>query len=145
MDNQFTAEDGSYVFPNISAENTDHASDVGVEYYCTATNAIGTIRSPTVRAFYAGERENGCGWCLVIITYIYIYNIMYTCMLCCGFKYHLSHFLGESCCVVVLCFSESEFAIYYYTYLLHMQHFLDFEMVQKLRLVQSQIQHQWML
>ena len=65
MDDQFTAEDGSYVFPNITAVNTSHASDVGVEYYCTATNAFGTIRSPTVRAFYAGERENGCGWCLV--------------------------------------------------------------------------------
>ena len=72
MDDQFTAEDGSYVFPNITAENTGHASDVGVEYYCTATNAFGTIRSPTVRAFYAGERENG--WCLVSITYVYMYN-----------------------------------------------------------------------
>ena len=54
MDNQFIGEDGSFVFPNITAEDTEYASDVGVEYYCTATNAFGTIRSPTVRAFYAG-------------------------------------------------------------------------------------------
>jgi hypothetical protein len=53
VDDQFTAEDGSYVFPNITAENTGHASGAGVEYYCTATNAFGTIRSPTVKAFYA--------------------------------------------------------------------------------------------
>ena len=87
----------------------------------------------------------GVAGALLVLCIIYIIIIyLYTRMLCCGFKYHLSNFFG-SCCVVLFCLSESEFAIYYYTYLLHMQHFLDFEMVMKLRLVQSQIQHQWML
>ena len=72
VDDLFTMEDGSYVFPNITAVDTEYASDVGVEYYCTASNAFGTIRSPTVRAFYAGERENGCAQSLVSITYMYV-------------------------------------------------------------------------
>ena len=55
VDDLFTMEDGSYVFPIITAADTEYASDGGVEYYCTASNAFGTIRSPTVRAFYAGK------------------------------------------------------------------------------------------
>ena len=43
------------MFPSITAEDMEYASDVGVEYYCTATNSFGTIRSLTVRAFYACE------------------------------------------------------------------------------------------
>ena len=65
MDGQFIGENGTFVFPNITAADTEYASDVGVEYYCTATNAFGTIRSPNVTAFYACKRENGCGWCLM--------------------------------------------------------------------------------
>ena len=59
MDNQFRRPDGSYVFLSITEEDVEYASDVGVEYYCTATNDFGTIRSPTVRAFYASERGVG--------------------------------------------------------------------------------------
>ena len=54
-DDTFRQADGSYLFPNITAENLDHANGDGVQYYCTAKNAFGTIRSRTVRAFYAGE------------------------------------------------------------------------------------------
>ena len=54
VDDEFKTEDGDYVFPNIIQANSQYADDDGVEYYCTATNDFGTIRSPTVRAFYAG-------------------------------------------------------------------------------------------
>ena len=57
LDNAFKQEDGSYVFPNITAADSAYASGDGVQYYCTATNAFGTIRSRTVTAFYAGECE----------------------------------------------------------------------------------------
>ncbi|CAI8037885.1 Contactin-5 [Geodia barretti] len=53
MDNEFIQDDGSYIFPNITEANSAYASGDGIEYYCTATNAFGTIRSRTVRAFYA--------------------------------------------------------------------------------------------
>ena len=56
MDNEFIQEDGSYIFPNITEANSAYASGDGIEYYCTAANNFGTIRSRTVRAFYAGER-----------------------------------------------------------------------------------------
>ena len=46
---------GSYVFPDITAADSAFADGDGVEYYCTATSVFGTIRSRTVRAFYAGE------------------------------------------------------------------------------------------
>ena len=55
MDNVYRAANGSYVFPNITAADSAFADGDGVEYYCTATNVFGTIRSRTVRAFYAGE------------------------------------------------------------------------------------------
>ena len=45
MDNVYRAPDGSYVFPNISAADSAFADGDGVEYYCTATNVFGTIRS----------------------------------------------------------------------------------------------------
>ena len=54
VDDEFKTEDGDYVFPNINEANSEYADEDGVEYYCTATNDFGTIRSPTVRAFYAG-------------------------------------------------------------------------------------------
>ena len=54
VDDEFKTEDGDYVFPNITQANSQYADEDGVEYYCTATNDFGTIRSPTVRAFYAG-------------------------------------------------------------------------------------------
>ena len=57
MDNELRQEDGSYIFRNITAADSAYASGDGIEYYCTATNDFGTIRSRTVRAFYAGERE----------------------------------------------------------------------------------------
>ena len=57
VDDMFVTEDGSYVFPNITKADVEYASDDGVEYYCTATNDFGTIRSPTVRAFYSCEWE----------------------------------------------------------------------------------------
>ena len=57
MNNELRQEDGSYIFPNITAADSAYASGDGIEYYCTATNDFGTIRSRTVRAFYAGERE----------------------------------------------------------------------------------------
>ena len=55
MDNEYRQEDGSYLFPKITEANSTYASGDGIEYYCTATNDFGTIRSRTVRAFYAGE------------------------------------------------------------------------------------------
>ena len=55
LDNEYRQEDGSYVFPNITAADSAYASGDGVEYYCTASNDFGTIRSRTVTAFYAGE------------------------------------------------------------------------------------------
>ena len=55
MDNVSRAPNGSYVFPNITEARSDIANGDGVEYYCTATNVFGTIRSRTVKAFYAGE------------------------------------------------------------------------------------------
>ena len=57
LDNEYRQEDGSYVFPNITAADSAYANGDGVEYYCTASNDFGTIRSRTVTAFYAGERE----------------------------------------------------------------------------------------
>ena len=54
-DNEYRQENGSYVFPNITAADSAYASGDGVEYYCTASNDFGTIRSRTVTAFYAGE------------------------------------------------------------------------------------------
>ena len=54
-DSTFVAASGSYIFPNITQQNSSYASGDGVEYYCTATNSFGTIRSRTVRAFYACE------------------------------------------------------------------------------------------
>ena len=54
-DSTFVAANGSYIFPNITQQNSSYASGSGVEYYCTATNSFGTIRSRTVRAFYACE------------------------------------------------------------------------------------------
>ena len=45
---------GSFQYPNIGAADTEFASRVdGVEYYCTASNLFGTIRSTNARAFYA--------------------------------------------------------------------------------------------
>ena len=61
MDNEFIQEDGSYIFPNITAADSAYASGDGIEYYCTATNDFGTILSKTVRAFYAGERPGKLG------------------------------------------------------------------------------------
>ena len=55
VDSEFQAEDGSYLFPNITEAHMAYASGDGVEYYCTATNDFGTIRSRTVKAFYAGK------------------------------------------------------------------------------------------
>ena len=54
VDDEFNTEDGDYVFPNINEANSEYADYDGVEYYCTATNDFGTIRSPIVRAFYTG-------------------------------------------------------------------------------------------
>ena len=55
VDSEFKAENGSYLFPNITEADMAYASGDGVEYYCTATNDFGTIRSRTVKAFYAGK------------------------------------------------------------------------------------------
>ena len=55
VDNQFRTEDGSYFVPNINPSDGTYASADGVEYYCTATNDFGTIRSRTARAFIASE------------------------------------------------------------------------------------------
>ena len=54
VDDQFNqAADGSY-HVNISNDGT-YASADGVDYYCTASNDFGTIRSRTARAFIASE------------------------------------------------------------------------------------------
>ena len=47
----------SLVVENVMNDG-EYASGNGVPYYCTATNAFGTIRSPTVRAFYS------CKYCV---------------------------------------------------------------------------------
>ena len=57
LDEEFKMGDGSYVFPNINETHVDYANGEGVEYYCTAENCLGTIRSPTVKAFYAGMHD----------------------------------------------------------------------------------------
>ena len=54
IDNEYRTADHSYVFPSITEADSAYASGSGIEYYCTATNDFGTIRSRTVRAFYAG-------------------------------------------------------------------------------------------
>ena len=54
VDSQFSqAADGSY-YVNISNDGT-YASAEGVEYYCTASNDFGTIRSRTATASIASE------------------------------------------------------------------------------------------
>ena len=55
MDNDYGQEDGSYVIPHITEANSTYANRDGIQYYCTASNDFGTIRSRLVRAFYAGE------------------------------------------------------------------------------------------
>ena len=54
VDNEFRQEDGSY-FVTINPSDGTYASADGVEYYCTASNDFGTIRSRTARAFIASE------------------------------------------------------------------------------------------
>ena len=54
VDNEYRTADNSYVFPNITEADSAYASGDGIQYYCTATNGFGTIRSRTVKAFYAG-------------------------------------------------------------------------------------------
>ena len=54
VDNEYRTTDNSYVFPNITETDSAYASGDGIQYYCTATNDFGTIRSRTVKAFYAG-------------------------------------------------------------------------------------------
>ena len=53
MDPAFVRANGSFFFPNITEQDTTYANNGGVEYYCTARNSFGTIRSKTVKAFYA--------------------------------------------------------------------------------------------
>ena len=60
VDPTFVKDDGSFFFPNITEKNTTYASRDGVEYYCTANNSFGTIRSKTVKAFYACKLSQ-CG------------------------------------------------------------------------------------
>ena len=55
VDNQFRQEDGSYFVPNINSSYGTYASDDGVEYYCTASNDFGTIRSRTATVSIARE------------------------------------------------------------------------------------------
>ena len=55
VDNQFRTENGSYFVPNINPSDGTYASVDGVEYYCTASNDFGTIRSRTATASIAGE------------------------------------------------------------------------------------------
>ena len=69
LDNDLKQFDGSYVFPNITEADSAYASEDGIEYYCTATNDFGIIRSRTARAFYAGEREK-YSTCAVKITVV---------------------------------------------------------------------------
>ena len=54
VDNEYRTAGNSYVFPNITETDSAYASGDGIEYYCTATNDFGIIRSRTVKAFYAG-------------------------------------------------------------------------------------------
>ena len=54
VDNQFRQEDGSY-FVTINPSDNTYASTDGVEYYCTATNDFGTIRSRNATASIARE------------------------------------------------------------------------------------------
>lgn len=51
-----------------SAVDGVDASTGGIQFYCTASNGYGTIRSKTVTAFIAGEEGGGgrgCGTCLL--------------------------------------------------------------------------------
>ena len=48
---------GSLMVSDTMGEG-EFASENGVPYYCTATNRFGTIRSPTVMAFYS--RKSDC-------------------------------------------------------------------------------------
>ena len=61
VDNQFRTEDGSYFVPNINPSDGTYASADGVEYYCTASNDFGTIRSRTATAIITSEWGCGCG------------------------------------------------------------------------------------
>ena len=60
MDLAYVKGDGSFFFPNITEKDTVYASRDGVEYYCTASNSFGTIRSKIVMVFYACKlSQNG--------------------------------------------------------------------------------------
>ena len=63
VDNQFRQEDGSYFVPNINPSDGTYASADGVEYYCTASNDFGTIRSRNATASIARKWRCGCLAC----------------------------------------------------------------------------------